>query len=108
MTKRVSSTEYALYNFLSEEYFRIPHFKEIHHCRVKKTTNVLELLNLDEKISRIVQNYLVFRNQHVVPLCALLLRVCLSVNLPQRLYCTVFSWKNMCEYHIVRIYRVAE
>ena len=60
MTKCVSFPENALYNFLSEEYVCIPPFKEIQGCRVKTTMNVLEILNLDEKKSLILRNYLVF------------------------------------------------
>ena len=71
MSKRVSSTQNGLYNFLSEEYVRIPHFKEMQCWRVKTTRNILETLNPDEKKSHIVQNYLVFPKQHVVTLCAL-------------------------------------
>ena len=108
MSKRVSSTQYALYNFLSEEYVGIPHFKEIQVCRVKTTTNVLELLNLDEKISLILRNYLVFPKQHVLTLHDLVLHVCLIMYLPQRKHSTVFSLKYMCEYHILRKYSVAE
>ena len=74
-SKCVSSTENALYSFLSEEYERIPHFKEIQCCRVKTTMNVLEILNLDEKKSLILRNYLVFPKQHVVTLFALVLCV---------------------------------
>ena len=71
MSKRVSSTENALHNFLSEKYVRIPHFKEIQGCRVKTTTNVLEILNRDHKKSLIERFYPVFPKQHVVTLCAL-------------------------------------
>ena len=53
MSKNVSSTENALYNFLSEEYVRIPHFKKIQGCRVKIATNVLEILNREHKKSLI-------------------------------------------------------
>ena len=91
MSKRVSSTENAVYIFLSEEYVRIPNFKEKQCCRVKTNRNVLDILNLDEKKSRIVRNYLVFPTQHVVTLCALGLRVFLSVYLPQRMHCTILS-----------------
>ena len=49
MSKCVSSTENALYSFLTEEYVQKPHFKEIQCCRVKTTRNVLEILNLDKK-----------------------------------------------------------
>ena len=108
MSKRVSSIENALYNFLSEEYVRIPHFKEIQCCRIKTTTNVLEILNLDEKKSLILLNYLVFPKKHIVLLCAFMLRICLSVYLPQRMHCTVFSRKCMCEYHILRKHSIAE
>ena len=91
MSKPVSSTEIAVYNFLSEEYVRIPHFKEIKGCRIETTKNVLEILNLVEKKSLILTNYLVFPKQHVVPLCALVLHVCLSMYLPQSMHYTVFS-----------------
>ena len=91
MCKCVSSTENALYSFFLEEYVRIPHLKEIQGCRVKTATNVLKILNLDEKKSLILRNYLVCPKQHVVTLCALVLRVCLSMYLPQRKYCTVVS-----------------
>ena len=102
MSKPVSSTENGLYNFLAEEYVRIPHFKEIECCRVKATTNVLEIHNPNRKKSLIVQNYLVCPKQHVVTLCALVLGVFLSVYLSQRLHCTIFCLKNMCKYHIYR------
>ena len=108
MSKRVSSTENALHIFLLELYVRIPHFKEIECCRVKTTMNVLEILNMDEKKSLILQNYLVFLKQHVVTLCASVVRVCLSVYPPQRVHCTIFSLKNMCEYNLLRKYNVAE
>ena len=81
MSKRVSSTENSLYSFLSELYVQILHFKEIQGCRIKITTNVLEILNRDEK-SRIVRNYFVFPKQHIVTLCALVLNVYLSIYLP--------------------------
>ena len=96
MSKRVSSTENALHIFLLELYVRIPHFKEIECCRVKTTMNVLEILNMDEKKSLILQNCLVFLKQHVATLCALVLSVCLSVYLPQRMHCPVFSRNYMC------------
>ena len=80
VSELVSSTENALYNFLLEEYVRIPHFKEIQCCRVKTTTNVLEILNVDEKKSLILRNYLVFPKQQVVNLCAVVLHVCLSMS----------------------------
>ena len=83
-------------------------FKEIQCCIVKTTTNVLEILNLDGKNSHILKNYLVFPKQHIVTLYAFVLLVCLSLYLPQRMHCTIFSWKNMCEYHILRKYTVAE
>ena len=83
MSKRVSSSENALYNFLSEEYVRIPLFKEIQCCRAKTTTNVLDILNLDEKKSLIVRNYLVFPKQQDVTLCALGFCVFLSLYHPQ-------------------------
>ena len=51
MSKCLSFTENALYTILLEEYVRIPHFKGIQGCRVKTRTNVLEILNLDEKKS---------------------------------------------------------
>ena len=108
MSKHESSTEYALYNFLLEEYVCIPHLKEIQCDRVKTTTNILVILNLDKKKSLILRNHLVFPKQHVVTLCALVLLVCLSGCLPQRMNCTVFSQKKMCEYIILRKYRVAE
>ena len=73
MSKSVSSTEKALYNFLLEEYVRIPHFKEIQCCIVKTTMNVLEILNLDEKKSLILRNYHVYPNKKVVTQCALVL-----------------------------------
>ena len=108
MSKPVSATKIALYNFLSEEYVQIPHFKDIQGCRVKTTMNVLEIHNLDETKSLILQNYHVFPNQKGVTLCALVLGVCLSVYLPQRMHCKIFSPKNMCEYHILWKYSVAE
>ena len=108
MSKPVSATEIALYNFLSEEYVRIPHFKKIQHCTVKTTTNVLEILNLDGMKSLILQNYLVFPKQHIVILCALVFPVCLSVYLTQRKHSTVFFQNYMSEYHILRKYSVAE
>ena len=80
VSELVSSTENALYNFLLEEYVRIPHFKEIQSFRVKTTTNVLEILNVDEKKSLILRNYLVFPKQQVVNLCAVVLHVCLCVS----------------------------
>ena len=73
MSKHVSSTENALYNFLSELYVRITLFKEIRCCRVKTTTNVLEILNREDKNSCIVPNYLVFPNRRGVTVCALVL-----------------------------------
>ena len=82
MSKRVSSTENALYSFLSELYVRILHFKEIQGCRIKFTRNVLEILNRDEKKFRIVRNYFVFPKLHIVTLCALVLNVYLSIYLP--------------------------
>ena len=108
MSKSVSSTEYALFSFLFEEYVGIPKFKEMQGCRVKVIMNVLRILNLDEKKSLILRNYHVFPKQNIVTLCTLVVRVCLSVYLPQRMHCTVFSQKNMCEYHILRKYNVAE
>ena len=108
MSKRESSTEYALYNFLLEEYVCIPHSKEIQCDRVKTTTNILVILNLDKKKSLILRNHLVFPKQHVVTLCALVFPVCLGGYLPWRMHCTVFSQNNMCEYIILRKYSVAE
>ena len=98
----------ALYSFISKVYGRIRYFKEIQCCRVKTNVNELEILNLDEKNSFIVRNYLVFPKQQVLTLCALILLVCLSLYFPQWMHCTIFSQKNMCEYHILRKYRVAE
>ena len=92
----------------SEVYVWIPHFKEIQCCRIKTTTNVLETLNSDKEKSRIVRNYLVFPKGHVLSLWALVLPVCLSMYLPQSMHCTIFSRKNLCEYHILRKYMVAE
>ena len=108
MSKHVSSTENALYNFLPEEYVRIPYFMEIQGCRVKTNTNVLEILNLDDEKSHIVRNYLVSYQLQFINLCPLVLRVCLRVYLPQRMYCTVFPGEYLFEYHILRKYSVAE
>ena len=72
------------------------------------TTNVLEILNVDEKKSLILRNYLLFPKEHVVTLCALVLHVFLSVYLPKRMHCTVFSRNYMREYHCLRKYSVAE
>ena len=108
MSKHVSSTENALFNFLLEEYVCIPHFKEIQGCRVKTTMDVLEILNLIEKKSLILTNSLFCPKETVVTLCPLVLRVCLSLYLPQRMHCTIFCLKNMCEYHILQKYSVAE
>ena len=98
----------ALYSFISKVYGRIRYFKEIQCGRVQTTTSVLEILNLDEKNSPIMRNYLVFPKQHGVNLFALVLLVCLSLYFPQRMHCTIFSRRNMCENHILRKYRVAE
>ena len=49
MTKRVASKENAQDSFLSKKYVRIPRFKEIQCCRVKKNTYVLEILKIYEK-----------------------------------------------------------
>ena len=49
MSKRVASNENAQESFLSQEYVRIPRYKEIQFCRVKTNTYKLEILNLDEK-----------------------------------------------------------
>ena len=95
MSKCVSSTENALYSFPLEEYVQITHCKEIQGCRVKSPMNVLEILNREDKNSCIVPNNLVFPKQHIVTLCALVLRVCLSMYLPQE--CTVqFSLRRIC------------
>ena len=108
ISKHVSSTEFAMNSFLPKVYVSIPHFKETQCCRVKTTRNVLEILNLDVKKSSIVRNHLVFPKQHVVTLFALVLGVCLSVYLSQRMHCTVFSQKNMCKYIILKKYSVTE
>ena len=100
MSKLVSSKEKKLNSFLSNVYVQIPHFKEKQGCKIKSNMNVLEILNLDEKKSHIVQNYLLFPKQQAVTLCAFVLRVSLSMYLPQRMHCRVFSWEYMCEYHI--------
>ena len=44
MSKRVASKENAQESFLSKEYVRIPHYKEIQSGRVKTNTYVLETL----------------------------------------------------------------
>ena len=49
MSKFVASKENAQESFLSKEYVRIPHYKEIQCCRVKTNTYVLEILKLYEK-----------------------------------------------------------
>ena len=97
MSKHVSSTVYAMYYFLLDECVCIPQFKEIQGFKVKTTMNVLKLLNLDEEKALILWNYHVFPKQNIVNLCALVLGVCLNMYLPQRMHCTVFYPKNMCE-----------
>ena len=46
MSKDAASKENAQESFLSKEYVRIPRFKEIHCCRVKTNTYVLDTLKL--------------------------------------------------------------
>ena len=48
MSKRVASKENAQESFLSKEYVRIPHYKEVQCCTVKTNTYVLEILKLYE------------------------------------------------------------
>ena len=108
MAKCIYSKANVLYSFLSGVYVWIPFYKEIQCCSIKTTTNLLEILNVNEKTLSIVWNYLVSPKQHVITLCALVVHVCLSMYLPQRMHCTIFSLKNMCEYHILRKYSVAE
>ena len=49
MSKGAASKENAQENFLSKEYVRIPHYKEIQCCRVKTNMYVLEIFKLYKK-----------------------------------------------------------
>ena len=49
MSKLVASKENAQESFLSQEYVRIPRYKEIQFCRLKTNTYILEILKLYEK-----------------------------------------------------------